>query len=56
LSLKVFSDKQTMGEEGKILVDGSVGETTGVRWPARATNASAAIATTGNAVLPWRAI
>ena len=31
LLLEVFPDKQTMCEKGKIHVDGSVGETTGVR-------------------------
>src|SRR4030095_4645244 len=56
LLFEVFSYKQTMGEEGKIHVDGSVGETTGLRWPARATSASAPVPTTGNAVLPCRAI
>jgi hypothetical protein len=56
LLFEVFSDKQTMGDEGKIHVDGSVGETTGLRWPARATSANAPIATAGNAVIPCRAI
>jgi len=45
LSLEVFSYKETGDEEG-IHVDGSIGETTGVRWPARATMAVAAAPTT----------
>jgi hypothetical protein len=55
LLVEVFSDKETGGEEG-IHVDGSVGETTGLRWLARATSGSAPVATTGNVVLPCRAI
>jgi hypothetical protein len=55
LLFEVFSNKETGDEEG-IHVEGSVGETTGLRWPARATSASAQVATTGNAVLQCRVI
>jgi hypothetical protein len=44
------------GDEKGINVEGSVEETIGLRWPARDTSASAPVATTGNAVLPRRAI